>query len=362
MEVGYAGDLRTMTMPRIVSHATALPSHRCDQSDTREAMAQVCRGDRSMERLLPLFDRTGVETRYFVRPLEWLAEGHTFETRNRVYAEEGLKLVAEAARSCLDGGRVRPEDVDHVYVVTTTGLTTPSLDARLVRALGLRPDVRRVPLFGLGCAGGAGGLIRAADAVTAFPSQRALVISLELCSLVFSPTARSATDLVGTALFGDGAAAVLVAGDEASGAGPAIGARRTHLFQDQPDLMGWDFTDDGMRLVLSRDVPEFVATGVTSVLGRFLGDHDLTLSNVTHFLLHPGGAKVMATYRTALGLDGEDLIHAREAMRRYGNQSSASVLFMLDGLLSSGRPRGGDTGLMLALGPGFAAEMLVLRW
>ena len=349
-------------MPRIVSLATALPPHSVSQADTRRAMAAVCEGDRAMERLLPVFDRTGVETRYFVRPLDWYAAGQSFETRNRVYAESGLELAERAARTCLDASGVSRAAVDHVYFVTTTGLMTPSMDARLVSALGLRSDVRRSPLFGLGCAAGAGALVRATDVLRSSPTQHALVISVELCSLVFSPVARTSTDLVGTALFGDGAAAVLVAGDGAGGDGPAIVGTRTHLFQEAPDLMGWNFTDDGMRLVLSREVPPFVASSVTPVLTRFLEDVEVSLADVTHFVLHPGGAKVMATYRTALGLDEACLEIARRAMRCYGNQSSASVLFMLSDLVASGRPSQGDRGLMMALGPGFAAEMLTLSW
>ena len=315
-----------------------------------------------MERLLPLFDRTGVGTRYFVRPLDWYAAGQSFETRNNVYAESGLELAERAARTCLDASGVSRDAVDHIYFVTTTGLMTPSMDARLVSALGLRSDVRRSPLFGLGCAAGAGALVRAADVLRASPTHHALVISLELCSLVFSPVARTTTDLVGTALFGDGAAAVLVAGDGAGGNGPTVVKTRTHLFKEAPDLMGWNFTDDGMRLVLSREVPPFVASGVTPVLTRFLDDADVLLADVTHFVLHPGGAKVMATYRSALGLDESSLQIARSTMRRYGNQSSASVLFMLNDLVASGRPSQGDLGLMMALGPGFSAEMLTLSW
>ena len=195
-----------------------------------------------MERLLPVFDRAGVDTRYFVRPPKWYAEGQPFETRNAVYASSALELAEHAARVCLDRSGTSPDAIDHVYFVTTTGLMTPSLDARLATRLGLRSDIRRLPLFGLGCAAGAGALVRAADTLCAFPTHRALVVSVELCSLVFSPVARSATDLVGTALFGDGAAAAIVAGDETSGDGPAILATRTHLFQEAPDLMGWNFT------------------------------------------------------------------------------------------------------------------------
>ena len=315
-----------------------------------------------MERLIPLFDRTGVETRHLVRSLDWLAEGHSFETRNAVFAECGLDLAERAARTCLQTSGVAADQIDHIFFVTTTGLSTPSLDARVAARLGLRADVRRLPLFGLGCAAGAGALIRASDVLRAYPTQWALVLSVELCSLVFSPSARTSTDLVGSALFGDGAAAVLLGGDDTTGHGPVVVETRTHLFHEAPDLMGWRFTADGMRLVLSRGVPRFVATGVKPVVERFLEDQGVTLSDVTHHLLHPGGAKVMATYRSAFGFDDQAIDNARETMRRYGNQSSASVLFMLHDLVVSGRPTSGDLGLMMALGPGFAAEMLTLSW
>ena len=349
-------------MPHIASLATALPPNRCEQSDTRAAMARVCRGDRAMERLLPVFERTGVETRYFAQPLDWYADGQTFESRNQAFAECGIELATRAAQTCLGQTGVRPGDVDYIFCVTTTGLMTPSLDARLVATLGLREDVRRLPLFGLGCAGGAGALVRAADILRGCPSERALVVSLELCSLVFSPVARTATDLIGTALFGDGAAAVLLEGDQVDRRGPEIRRTCSHLFLGAPDLMGWNFTSDGMRLVLSRQVPEFVASDVKPVVERFLRDGDLSLADVDHFVLHPGGAKVMSTYRSAFKLEEAELVNSRETMRRYGNQSSASVLFMLHDLMASGRPSSGDVGLMVALGPGFAAEMLTLSW
>ena len=349
-------------MPRILSVATALPPNRFAQTEIRDAMAEVVRGDRVMERLLPVFDRSGVETRYFARPLEWYASGPSFEERNSVYAECGLELAERAARICLERADVAADEIDYVYGVTTTGLTTPSLDARVASRLGLRANVRRLPLFGLGCAGGAGSLIRAAEQLRALPGRRALVLSVELCSLVFSPTARTSTDLIGVALFGDGAAAVLLGGDDTTARGPAVVETRTHLFHEAPDLMGWRFTGDGMRLILSRKVPGFVATGVKPVVERFLADQDVALADLTHHLLHPGGSKVMATYQSAFGFGDRAIENSREAMRRYGNQSSASVLFMLHDLMASNRPEPGDLGLMVALGPGFAAEMLTLAW
>jgi alkylresorcinol/alkylpyrone synthase len=232
----------------------------------------------------------------------------------------------------------------------------------LAGCLGLRADVRRSPLFGLGCAGGAGALIRACDVLSARPNERALVVSVELGSLIFSKRAQTPTDLVGVALFGDGAAAVLLGGNETPGEGIRIAHTRTHLFKDSRHLMGWRFTDDGMRLVLSRDIPSLVGSRVAPVVHDFLSDAGLSFAHITHHILHPGGAKVMATYRTAFGLSDEALSIARECMRQYGNLSSAAVLVMLSNLVASGVPRAGDIGLMLALGPGFAAEMLAVAW
>jgi alkylresorcinol/alkylpyrone synthase len=293
-------------MPQIAVIATALPPHRFTQTQIKEAMAGVCRGNRKMERLLPVFDRTGVDHRAFARPLEWYAGGQTFEARNDAYAECAFDLIEEATSTCLERAQVDPIDVDHIFCVTTTGLTTPSLE--------------------------------------------------------FSPTAESATDLIGVALFGDGGAAVLMTGDEVEADGPRVADTRTHLFHEAPDLMGWRFTDDGMRLVLSRGVPEFVATTVKPVVEQFLAQQGLTVAELQHHVLHPGGAKVMSTYRSAFGLDEHALRHARGAMRNYGNQSSASVLFMLHDLIASGLPARGDRGVLMALGPGFAAEMLTLAW
>ena len=352
-------------MPQIHALATAIPPHRLDQSLVRREMARLCEGQPHLERLLPVFDRTGVENRHVVHPPQWYLESRTFEERNDEYAARAPELTERAIRSCLAQTGTTPDQIDHIYVVTTTGLTTPSLDALLAGCLGLRNDVRRSPLFGLGCAGGAGALVRACDVLAARPQDRALVVSVELGSLIFSKQAQTATDLVGVALFGDGAAAALLGGDEtANGAGAGIRVTRTlsRLFPDQRHLMGWRFTNDGMRLVLSREVPAFVKERLPAIVEEFLSGAGMSINGITHHVLHPGGAKVMATYRAAFGLPDEALTIARDCMREYGNLSSAAVLVMLSNLVASGKPRAGDTGFLLALGPGFAAEMLTLSW
>ena len=349
-------------MPKILALSTAIPPHRLEQAVARREMARICEGQPHLERLIPVFDRTGVETRHLVHEPDWYLESRSFEERNEEYAARALELAQKAVRSCLAQSGTAPDEIDHIFVVTTTGLTTPSLDALLASCLGLRADVRRSPLFGLGCAGGAGALIRATDVLTARPGDRALVVSVELGSLIFSKQAKTPTDLVGVALFGDGAAAALLGGDDTPGDGIRVTRTRTHLFKDSRHLMGWRFTDDGMRLVLSRDIPSLVASHVAPVVQDFLRDAGLSFANIKHHILHPGGAKVMSTYRSAFGLSDDALSIARECMRQFGNLSSAAVLVMLSNLVASGVPRSGDTGLMLALGPGFAAEMLAIVW
>jgi alkylresorcinol/alkylpyrone synthase len=348
-------------MPRILSLATAVPPHRLDQARAREEMARLAHDHPAIARLVPVFDRSGVDTRYLVQPPEWYLEPRGFEERNREYIARGLELTESAARQCLAAAATSPESIDHIFFVTTTGLATPNMDALLVARLGLRPDVRRWPLFGLGCAGGAGALTRARDLLVNAPNARVLVVSLELCSLVFSRHAMTATDLIGVALFGDGAAAVLLGGDESDAPGIGIAAARTRLFPEARHLMGWNFTSDGMRLVLSRDIPEFVSREAAPEVRTFLACQHMAVDAITHYVLHPGGPKVMSTYRSAFALPEEGVRVARESMRRFGNLSSASVLFMLKDVMESG-PAPGDTGLMIALGPGFACEMLLLRW
>jgi alkylresorcinol/alkylpyrone synthase len=349
-------------MPRIQSLATAIPPHLLEQDRARREMARVCVGRPHLERLLPVFDRAGVSTRFLVHPPEWYLEPRSFDERNREYVARGLELAERAARECLARAGATARDVDDVIVVTTTGLATPSLDALLAARLGLRDGVRRWPLFGLGCAGGAGALLRAGEILDARPTGRALVVSVEICSMVFSTQPETATDVVGIALFGDGAAAALLVGDEVPGDGIRLAAGRSYLLPDARHLMGWEFTSGGMRLILSRDIPDAVATRVAPVVEEFLNGAGLCARTVTHPILHPGGPKVMATYRSAFGLPEDAVSLARDSMRRYGNLSSAAVLVMLSDLVASGRPASGDSGLVLALGPGFAAEMLVLRW
>ena len=349
-------------MPRILSVATAAPPERIDQSTIKREFAQLCKGIPQVERLMPVFDRSGVDGRHLIHPPSWYLQERSFDERNREYQVRALELAEEAARKSLDEAGVTAHEIDHVFFVSTTGLATPSIDALLAGRLGMRPTIRRSPIFGLGCAAGAGALSRAADVLAARPDERALVVSVEICSLVFSKAAKTPTDLIGVALFGDGAAAAVLAGDGLGDTGIRIKATETRLFAEAKRLMGWDFTSDGMRLILARDIPEVVRDTIAPVVTEFVERNGLTVNTLNHHILHPGGPKVMATYRSSFQLQDDALNVARACMREYGNLSSAAVLFMLSDVMASGLPKPGDTGLMLALGPGFGAEMLVLEW
>jgi alkylresorcinol/alkylpyrone synthase len=347
-------------MVRIVSVATALPSHVLRQDEARRRCEEVYKDREELARLLSLFERSGVERRYFAFPPEYHLAGRSFEERNDDFVRGAVELAERAARECLARAEVRPKEVDQLFLVTTTGLATPSLDALLAGRLGLRPDVRRSPLFGLGCAGGAGALIRAAEVLKAEPSRRALVVAVELAGQVFSPRADRPVDVVGAALFGDGAAAALLQGLGAEG--PLIGAARSFLFEETHRLMGWRFTSDGMRLVLSPEVTDLVRRRFGPAVEDLLAEAGWTRDDVGYWILHPGGRRILEAYGEALGLSEEALAWSRRSLAAVGNLSSAAVLFVLADVIAEGRPGPGDRGVLAALGPGFGAELLVLEW
>lgn len=348
-------------MVRVDSVATALPPNVLTQEEARRRCEEAFGGPGALGRLAGLFERAGVERRRFAFPPEYYLAGRPFEERNEDFVRGAADLAERAAGECLARAGVRPAEVDYLFLATTTGLATPSLDALLAGRLGLRPEVRRSPLFGLGCAGGAGALIRAADVLRGNPSGRALVVAAELAGQVFTPRATRSVDVVGAALFGDGAAAALLSGSAGGGA-PRVRAARSFLFDGTDGLMGWRFTSDGMRLVLSPEVSNLVRARLRPPVEELLAEAGLKAGDVRYWILHPGGRRILEAYRDGLGLSDDALIWSRRSLAEVGNLSSAAVLFVLADVLERGRPRPGDRALVAALGPGFGAELLVLEW
>lgn len=349
-------------MPQIVAAAHAFPPHNASQRMVREAVGQVFAGTvDELDRLLNIFDNSRIEQRQFMMPLEWYREPRSPLERTQVYQLQGLVLLEEAARSCLERAGCRPDQVDQVIFVSSTGHATPTLDAHLINRLGMRPDALRLPLWGLGCAAGAVGLSRAHDHCRAYPGHRVLLVALECCSLTFMAGDVSKKNLVATSLFADGAAAALISGDRADSAGPAIVGTRSHLFPDSYRIMGWDFQDEGMQLVLSPKLPLIVRQELPALVEEFLASHGLTRNDLVHFVTHPGGARVIDAYRDALHLSADDLCQTEDVLRQHGNISSVSVLVVLEQWLAAGGAARKGYGLLSAFGPGFSAELLLFK-
>lgn len=354
-------------MTRIVAVSGVLPPHRYPQRELTEALAALCLppgGDRSL--LRRLHAGAGVTHRHLALPLERYADVEGFGQANDAYVAAALELGGRAGAEALAEAGPAGPDVGLVVSTSVTGLAVPSLEARLAGALGLRPDVRRVPLFGLGCAGGAAGVALLHDRLTGRPGEAALLLATELCSLTLQRADASRANLVASALFGDGAGALVAVGADhpmhASARGPLVVAARSRLYPGTGDLLGWDIGDRGFRIVLGAELPELARLHVAEEVESFLAGHDLKPADVTAWICHPGGPRVLDALAEGLGLPPSAFAASRASLAAVGNLSSASVLHILRDVVADGPPPPGSTGLMLALGPGFSSELVLLRW
>lgn len=353
---------------RIEGVGTAVPDHVITQPEVRRfARGHFGPGFSDIERLLPLFENTGIEKRHFVMPEAWYAAPHTFAESNAAWQESALLLSEQAARSALEQAGIGPDRIGAVIFVTTTGLATPSLDAALIQRLGIPMNAHRTPIWGLGCAGGVSGLARAAEAATVRPGSLVLLVAVECCSLTFQQDDLSKANLVGISLFADGAAAAVVGASPAEGAGdrtaagPAILDSRSRLMADSDDVMGWDIVATGLKVRFSRSIPALVDRDLSDLVEEACASWGIARSDLRHVVAHPGGAKVLDAYASALDMEEEGLDSSWRVLRQYGNMSSPTVLFVLREFLRE-TPRTGDYGIMLALGPGFSAEQVLFRW
>lgn len=352
-----------MPAPTIRTVACALPAHFVDQETLIAAFRDQWTAKHfNVERLEELHRAVGVGGRHLALPVEEYRALTSFKARNDAWTVAALDLGARAAQAALGTAGLTAVDIDHLCFVTVTGLATPSIDARLVNRLGFRPNVTRAPLFGLGCVGGVAGASRVSDVMRAWPNHRALLIAVELCSLTLQRDDVSVANIISSGLFGDGAAALLMEGGARDGAGPKVVATASVFYPDTERVMGWDFVDTGFKIVLSATVPDVVREHVRGDVDTFLHAHGLGRSDIAHWVAHTGGPKVLKAFEEALELPPAALERSWRSLREVGNLSSASVLFVLADLLASGEPRPGDYGLMLAMGPGFCAELVLLQW
>ncbi|UFJ39234.1 type III polyketide synthase [Brevibacillus humidisoli] len=354
-------------MPHILSVGKAVPPYEISQEESMRLVYHLFR-DRfpQIDRLMKIFPNTEIRTRRFCMPPEWFLRDHRFAEKNKQYVDNACRLGSEAINQCLETNGLAPEEIDCLIYVSSTGIATPSIDARILNLLGMREDIARIPIWGLGCVAGAMGISRACDYAKAHPDQLVLLLSVELCGLTFVKRDVSKSNFIATSLFADGAAAVLVAGDEyvrshpTFHSTPMIVGSATTTWRDSLDVMGWDVTDDGLRVIFSRDIPTLVKQRMRQTVDQALQRYGLTLSQISRYIPHPGGAKVVAAYRETLELTDESTRDAEEVLSSCGNMSSATVLYVLERSLK--QPwAAGEYGLLTALGPGFSSEVVILQ-
>jgi alkylresorcinol/alkylpyrone synthase len=342
----------------LVSLATAVPGFDLPQDEVaRRAGELFAPMVADFTRLTPIYRNAEIEQRHSCVPIDWYSQPHSFGDRNALFLANATDLLTEAGEKALTAAGLAAEDIDTVITICSTGIATPSLDARLIGRLGLRSDVQRLPVFGLGCAGGVLGLTRAAAMAKAQPQAHVLLLAVELCGLTFRAQDRSKSNIVATALFGDGAAAAVISSDRQHADTPRLGAAGEHTWPDSLDVMGWDVGDDGLKVLFSGNIPDLVRHDLRPVVDRFFADNGIMPDEIAGYICHPGGAKVLDALEECFGLQRGTMHHAREVLRAHGNMSSVTVLFVLASAMAEGM-RGRH--LMTALGPGFTAAMQVI--
>ena len=344
---------------RLLSLATATPAHTLTQRDLMTAAGDYFGANGvDVARLLPAFLNAGIETRHLCEPLDWYQRPIGWKIRNDAFLKHAPALLEDAARQAVTNAGLTFGDIDQIVTVCSTGVATPSLDALLMERVPLRGDIGRLPIFGLGCAGGVTGLGAAAKLARAEPGTNVLFLVVELCTLTFRSGDRRKANIIATALFGDGAAAAVVRAQEIANDNPAILHAGERRWPGTLDVMGWDVAEDGLTVLFSRDIPALVRDKLRGAASDYLARHGLGLADIDGFIAHPGGAKVLDALEEVFGLQTGGMVDARAVLRDHGNMSAATVMFVLDRVLKRGL-RGRQ--LMSSLGPGFTGSFLTLE-
>lgn len=361
-------------MPKIISVAEAIPHYKVTQNETMEFARELFSDSfKDIERLLAAFQNGQIEKRHFVKGLDWFKENHTFQEKNDAYIEEAVSLGKIAIESCLNSEQflaqpVAYSEIEAIFTISSTGIATPSIEARIMNHLPFKPNTKRIPIWGLGCAGGASGLSRAYEYCLAFPKAKVLVLSIELCSLTFQKNDHSKSNLIGTSLFADGVACALLIGDEVpvnkyslKVTSPTILNTLSTTMKDSIDVMGWEVRNEGLFVVFSKSIPLLIENWLKPNVNEFLSNNKLGIEDIKHFVAHPGGLKVLEAYISALDFEESMINHSYQVLKEFGNMSSATVFYVLDRFMKKDIPKG-EHGIVAALGPGFSSELLLVRW
>lgn len=361
-------------MPKILSISTHNPPFEYEQGETLALARQLfSHSFDDIDRLLQVFQNGQIERRFLSAPLSWFGEKHGLKEKNARYIELATELGIRCVQDCLTSQEylltpIPCQEIDAIFFISSSGMSTPSMEARIMNRLPFRGQTKRIPIWGLGCAGGAAGLSRAYDYCLAYPKAKVIVLSIELCSLTFLPNDHSKSNLIGSSLFADGAACALVVGDDyhpevvqRKATIPQILGVQSNLVPGSEDVMGWNVIDEGLQVVFSKDIPSIVLKWFKPTIDNFLQDYGLKSSSIQHFIAHPGGKKVLEAYLKALHFSESMVQVPLKILRHYGNMSSATVLFVLDQFMNAEIPST-EYGLVTALGPGFSSELLLVQW
>lgn len=358
-------------MPKIGSVSTYAPPYTLEQKNIEQLTRELFQNKiPRLERLLRVFENGEIETRHFCVPPQWFRENHRFEERNALYIELAVAYSVEVIARCLTNDiflkePISTEEIDAIIFVSSTGISTPSIDARVLNVLPFSDQIVRIPIWGLGCAGGAAGISRAYDYCKAHPNAKVLVVCVELCSLTFQKDDYTKSNLVGASLFADGATCTLVYGDEVqleqNKLVPHIIATRSKWMPQSEDVMGWNVKDSGFQVVFARSIPSIISNWLGPFIHEFIANHNIAPEQIDHFIAHPGGKKVLAAYEKALHLTTEHTSVSREVLKYHGNMSSPTVHFVLEKFMQKEAEQH-SFGLLVALGPGFSGEAVLLKW
>ncbi|MDR0139727.1 3-oxoacyl-[acyl-carrier-protein] synthase III C-terminal domain-containing protein [Metabacillus idriensis] len=362
-------------MAYILSVGKSIPPNQMPQDTAVEFAKKLFSGSfKDINRLLPAFKNGDIENRQFVKDMGWYTSAHSFEDKNNTYIEAAVELGTSAIVNCLTAKRLLKRDIgygeiDAIFFISSTGISTPSIDAKIMNRLPFKDSVKRVPIWGLGCAGGASGLSRAHDYCKAYPKAKVIVVCVELCSLTFQHDDLSKSNFIGTSLFADGVACTLLAGEEVQAEElsllktlPKTLSTRSTFMKDSEDVMGWDIKNNGFYVIFSRDIPSIIKNWLRQTVEDYLKEEQIPLDQIKHFLAHPGGKKVLQAYQTSLGFEEEQLQVSKNVLKNHGNMSSATVMYVIEEYLSRGLGEESDLGIIAALGPGFCSELLLVEW